>query len=102
METLGKVIFGLFGFVFTFVLEGITISTLWGWFIVTQFHLPALSIPSAIGIGAVVSYMTHQNIKEFPDDDTAFTKMTKSFGRSILMAVVYLAVGWVIFQFVGK
>ncbi len=38
--------------------NGYVLSILWGWFIVTTFHAPALSIPAAIGISMVVSYLT--------------------------------------------
>ena len=40
------------------IMNGFAISTLWGWFIVPMFGLPALSIPYAIGLSLIVSYMT--------------------------------------------
>lgn len=44
----------------TFIINGFVLRQLWEWFIVPTFDLPLFSIPIAIGIGAFISYTTHQ------------------------------------------
>lgn len=40
------------------VWSGFALSILWAWFITPVFHVPHLSIPSAIGLSLVVSMFT--------------------------------------------
>ena len=40
------------------ILSGIILSKMWGWFIVSVFHLPALSVLNAIGVIIVVQFLT--------------------------------------------
>jgi hypothetical protein len=47
-------------FVIMIVLNGWTITILWGWFITKTFGLPLLNIPQALGLSLIVAYMTHQ------------------------------------------
>ena len=42
------------------ILNGFTIMTLWGWFVVPFFGLPPMNIPLGIGMGLLTTYMTHQ------------------------------------------
>ena len=46
---------------FIAVLDGWVFSLLWRWFIVRVFRVPALSIPEAIGIIFLVTWLTHQS-----------------------------------------
>ena len=77
----------------TVALGGWVISILWGWFIVPAFGLPAISIPTAIGIDLLVTYMTWHGGKE---DDS-------STGKTFLMVLVcpgtMLLIGWVVHRF---
>jgi hypothetical protein len=41
------------------VLNGFTLTVLWDWFIVPTFHLASLTIPQAIGLGMVISFLTY-------------------------------------------
>lgn len=74
-------------------LGGWVISVLWGWFVVPAFGLPAISIPTAIGIDSIVTYMTWHGYKE---DDS-------STGKKFLMVLVrpgiMLLIGWVVHRF---
>ena len=42
---------------FAYLWQGYTLSKLWAWFIVPAFHLPALSLGYAVGVGITVSFM---------------------------------------------
>ncbi len=41
------------------ICNGYVLMVLWGWFIVPTFHLPVLTITTAIGLAMVVSYVTY-------------------------------------------
>lgn len=40
------------------IIEGIVLSILWAWFIVTRLHWPALGIPASIGVIIMASLLT--------------------------------------------
>ncbi len=42
------------------IINGWILSIIWGWFMVPIFHLPALSIPAAIGFVAVIGFVFHK------------------------------------------
>lgn len=46
------------------VIRGIIIQLCWRWFIAAPFALPFLSIPQALGIGLLISYLTLDTGKE--------------------------------------
>ena len=61
------VVLGVIGMIFGLtalaaVLNGWVLSIIWKWFFVPTLHLPSLSIPQAIGIALVVSFLTKQDI----------------------------------------
>lgn len=42
----------------TALLKGFVITKLWGWFVVPAFGVAAISLPVAIGLGVLLSFMT--------------------------------------------
>lgn len=75
------------------VLNGYVLSVLWGWFIVPVFGLPALTIPVAIGIALVISFLTHQlNLND--GDETGWKQLAFSFLHPLLT----LLAGWIVKQ----
>jgi hypothetical protein len=57
---------------FTYALWGYTTSKLWSWFVVPQFDLAPLSVPSAIGIALVLSQFRR---KPPPENDKTTTQV---------------------------
>ena len=45
-----------------YLLNGLALKMLWGWFMVPTFGLPTLSLAQAIGVGIMVGFLTHQYI----------------------------------------
>jgi len=45
------------------VFSGYTLSILWQWFVMPIFPAPELTIPTAIGLAMIVTYLTHQDTK---------------------------------------
>lgn len=76
------------------VYRGWVFSILWGWFAVPVFALPAISIPAAIGIAAIVSLLTSHTAAESKDGD----RWSKFVGVLLGPAMVLL-VGWIAKQY---
>ena len=72
--------------------RGFVLSVLWGWFIIPVFPaMPVLSIPVAIGIAIVVSFLTYQlNSKEKSDQPI------QQMGVALLYPGVVLILGWIV------
>jgi hypothetical protein len=84
----------------TAIFDGYALSVLWRWFIVKQFSLPELSIPAAIGIGLVVSDLTHQFPPDVEEKDRdATTKLLITFGKSIGRPLFLLLIGSIVKSF---
>lgn len=58
MKIIGYISTTIVIMVYAAMMNGWALSKLWSWFIVTTFGLPALTIPAAIGLAMVVSYLT--------------------------------------------
>ena len=72
--------------------SGLTLSTLWGWFIGPVFGLPALSIINAYGV--VLVYRCMQGIaRKEEKKDEAF--IAKAIFLPPFIAAVMLSVGWI-------
>ncbi|HVB19769.1 MAG TPA: hypothetical protein VNF51_00560 [Candidatus Paceibacterota bacterium] len=95
------------GFVFVVALivissicNGYALSVLWGWFLVPVFHLPQLSIPTAIGIALVIGYLTKQETHDSRDDKRSFGEViSRATVMSILKPRIALLFGWVVHLF---
>ena len=75
--------------------SGYALSKLWVWFLVPALGVPALSIPAAIGLALVVSYMTHQPTRDDPDKDATEKAIEGAISLALKPAVA-LGFGWVI------
>jgi hypothetical protein len=76
--------------------RGYILSILWAWFIVVGFGLPAMSIPLAIGVSMIVSFLTYQHSKEdVPQKDIVDT-WVKIFINSFIYPTILLGVGYIV------
>jgi hypothetical protein len=75
------------------VWRGYVLSILWVWFIVRAFDAPPISIPLAIGVSLIVSFLTRQWQKE---------KHATSFviGMAIFAPAMTLFIGWIVTKFI--
>ena len=68
-EKLAWSLVGLFaGLPITWVVRGYVLSKIWLWFVASQFGLPSLNIPQAIGGSMLISLITYQYAKPVEDD----------------------------------
>lgn len=75
-------------------LGGWVISVLWGWFVVPTFHVAAITVPQAIGVDLIVTYMTWHGYKA--DDAGFWTAFSKA---CIVKPGSVLFIGWAIHRF---
>lgn len=100
--THGAVVSLLFGGIMVIVLtlvwggfwSGLALSTLWGWFVVPVFKLPALTILEAYGLALVVQVAkgTSNNIEKSEELASA---IAKGFWLPPAVSALLLLAGWV-------
>ena len=76
------------------VWSGIVLKALWAWFMVPTFGLPDLSLPVAIGVGLVVSFLTHQYVHTKDED------LPRMLFDEFLYPLIALVMGFVVHLFV--
>lgn len=81
------------------ILSGFVLQLLWSWFVVPTFDAPSLTIPAAIGLSCVVTYLTNEgntaNQQKENMDEAVIRLLTFAIGRPVM----YLGIGWVIHLF---
>ncbi len=104
VEKLRSTLDAVIGVVFFFplwigyiVLKGFVFSTLWFWFIVPTFRLPALSIPIACGISLTFALLTWEY--KSSKDQTISDVITKML-YSMVGIMLALVIGWIITWFI--
>lgn len=88
-----QVLFSVLFLVLAWILNGFALKILWGWFMVPVFSLPALTIPAALGIGIVVSFLTHHSGTTQQRGDRSWSAMhlvTRPILAVVLGAIVNL------------
>lgn len=77
------------------MINGWALSKLWSWFIVTTFGLPALTIPAAIGLATVVSFMTTK-LDDKKSEDTYCEALVKGAAISTIKPLFALGFGAIV------
>ena len=98
-EALGKFALAILNLAYSigcFILSGYVLSILWSWFITSTFGLSSLTIPLAMGIMLVVSYLTKQ--ADFNNEDHEDYMKRKNY-MILVKPLGVLAVGWIIKSF---
>jgi len=81
------------------IFNGYVLKVLWGWFIIPIFHLPQLSIPSAIGIALVVGYLTKQTNDCKEKERTGGERISRAILEAVLRPSFALFFGWIVQKF---
>lgn len=95
MKIIGCIVATIVLWAYAALLNGWAIQKLWAWFIVTTFGAPALSIPAAIGLGLLVSYLTQEVKSEKPKEKYLET-LSKGLVLSTVKPLVCVGVGSVV------
>ncbi len=88
-------ILGIVMVVPSIIWRGYVLVILWKWFMVSTFEVRALSIPAAIGVSLIVSYMTHQ-VNWATDDATPTAKAARSVMIPLIDPAFVLLIGWIV------
>jgi hypothetical protein len=90
---------GLFGVVLPLliIIDAYVLQILWGWFIVTTFAAPALSIPQAIGLSLVVNFLKHTVASHRPAGEKK--KLWPFLGEALAYPAFALAIGKIVTMF---
>ena len=79
---------------FLFMLNGLVLSKLWAWFIVSRFPaIPPLNIPQAIGVAITVGMLTMKSYAK-PKEDWYVLASGQVMG-----VLLTLGIGWAVKQF---
>ena len=80
---------------------GLVLLAFWDWFITPLFEqAPALTLPYAMGLAVILSYLTYHIVDSPPPKHDAVTiVLTRSFVNTLTAGLAWL-VGWVIFQLI--
>lgn len=97
---LGGIAAIVLGMVWGAAWSGLTLSVLWGWFVVPAFSLPALSVAQAYGIALVVRAAHGLKDAESKSKDSAGVAMAKLFVLPPFVCGLFLLLGWVAKSFV--
>jgi len=89
-------VIGFFGsWLITSIINGVVLKTMWGWFMVTTFQLPALSLAVAIGLSATVGMVVSQGGRKKADNETWTEIWIAGVITSILHSLITLIVGYI-------
>jgi hypothetical protein len=80
------------------ILNAWVLMQMWGWFWVTTFGLPVLSIPAAIGISMTVKFVTG-NYTKVNSDDSKKNVITK-IAISLALPICILGIGYIVHLFI--
>lgn len=86
----------------TLMLRGWTLQTLWAWFIVPVFGLTVLTVPRAIGLSLLISFVTLQiNPRDLKPDPNGLTWDRTILGTimNVLACAFSLGIGWIVHHF---
>ena len=95
MKIIGYISTTIILMVYAAMLNGWALAKLWSWFIVTTFDLPALSIPAAIGLAMVVSYLT-QRLDDKKSEDAYWEILVKGAVAATLKPLFALLFGAIV------
>lgn len=115
LEVLGGLVVSFVLLAISAICSGYVLSILWGWFIVSTFNLPQLSVAPAIGLVMVISYLTKplpeskkkKKIAESKEEDASIKEEDASFVEEIfkgtmrvfLKASLALSIGYIVHLF---
>jgi hypothetical protein len=81
------------------ILNGITLSTIWTWFMVTTFDMPMLTIAQALGVVLVANYFTFW-IPKYKWEENDEEKAVRLVAFPFIKMGMFLSIGWVIHLFI--
>lgn len=97
---IGLVVSTLVVLVIAAILNGWALATLWLWFVVPLFGLPALTVPYAVGLGLIVNFLTYQDTNNKKEGQEVFDAVITAIAVLVSRPLFAVLFGWVVLQFV--
>jgi len=94
MENISTGFVSTLGVIVATITRGWAFRILWGWFVARTFGLQPLTIPQALGLALVVSFVAKPKIDTKEGYSLAWASMSV-----IAEALLTLGLGWIILQF---
>jgi hypothetical protein len=82
------------------VLNGLALSYLWLWFVVSPFGLPVLSVAQAVGLAALIRFTTYQDMDVMQNKRTSSERLSRAIFLAIGAPLFALLFGYIISCFV--
>ncbi len=76
-----------------YLLNGVVLKVLWGWFLIPTLNFPPISLAQAIGIGIIAGFLTNQYIPRKKDEKI------KAMIIEVISPPIALLVGWIVHLF---
>lgn len=82
------------------ITNGWALTMLWSWFIVPVFGLPILSLPQAIGVAMVITFLTKHAIRENKGKDKdIWIVIGEVLGAVIAIPIFVVCIGYIVTLF---
>lgn len=95
----GASVLVLGGIVTSAIWRGYVLSIMWGWFITATFGIRTLSIPAAIGVSYIFSFMCPTtDCKKDDDKDSPKVMIIKTSARAFSAPALFLLCGYIVKQ----
>lgn len=72
------------------ILRGYVLQIIWGWFVVPQFHVSPLNIPTALGIALLAGFVT----SDLTLDRSHKTEPWEYLVTGAVTTLIYWLMGW--------
>ncbi len=99
MKAIGVICTTIFVLLYSVLMNGWALATLWKWFVVPTLGAPLLSIPAAIGASIIVTYLTHQDVESTDTDDSWEKSMLNKFLVGTFKPLFALLFGFIVTKF---
>lgn len=76
------------------LLTGLSLSVMWGWFVVPIFGLPALTVAQALGLALVASCFRSKTFKSDAEKEGWTTVAARAFFQPLTMWGLLMVTGW--------
>jgi hypothetical protein len=80
------------------IYHGFVLTKLWLWFIVPVFNLPVLSLPAAIGLSLIVSFLAKESNSKKGEAESLREFILQMTVRAMLIPTFALIIGWIVRQ----
>lgn len=100
MDSFGKFCFAIIILTISTIIAGFVFLTLWKWFVIPPFHLPAISLTQAIGLMFTLRFLKGMKKDDGKKDmEETIKDLKEDFKSLIVYTGLVLVIGWIIFQF---